>query len=149
PAFSTVAFASSFSLFVSDPARQIMADMAKTIKTTEIALRLKIFFIRWFFDGFAKYFVRLYFRADGSSKKSVVIPPEHKKNERMVGDIIFIFIEFLIHSTIPLGLLWIMIKIQKFDYNFPALLGSAFLAGGLDLIPHFGHMIAVPVLYFC
>jgi hypothetical protein len=58
-------------------------------------------------------------------------------------------IEFLIHGSILLVLLWIMIKLQKLDYHFLGLLGSAALAGGLDIIPQFGHMLAVPVLYFC
>src|SRR5438552_15821928 len=45
--------------------------------------------------------------------------------------------------------LWLMVKIQKFQYNFPGLLGSAALASALDMIPYFGHFLAVPVLYIC
>jgi hypothetical protein len=67
----------------------------------------------------------------------------------MSVNILVLAVEFLIHGTILLALLWIMIKLQKLDYNFPGLLGSAALAGGLDMIPHFGHMLAVPVLYLC
>jgi hypothetical protein len=67
----------------------------------------------------------------------------------MPFEILILGIEFLIHSVILLALLWIMIKLQKLDYNFLGLLGSAALAGALDMIPHFGHMLAVPVLYLC
>jgi hypothetical protein len=67
----------------------------------------------------------------------------------MAAEILFLFIEFLAHSVILFALLWVMIKFQKLNWNFLGLLGSAFLAGGLDMIPHFGHLIAVPVLYFC
>jgi hypothetical protein len=67
----------------------------------------------------------------------------------MLPEILILGIEFLIHSVILLLLLWIMIKLQKLDYNFLGLLGSAALAGALDMIPHFGHMLAVPVLYLC
>jgi hypothetical protein len=67
----------------------------------------------------------------------------------MLPEILILGVEFLIHSVILLALLWIMIKLQKLDYNFLGLLGSAALAGALDMIPHFGHMLAVPVLYLC
>jgi hypothetical protein len=67
----------------------------------------------------------------------------------MHPEILILGIEFLIHSVILFALLWIMIKLQKLDYNFLGLLGSAALAGALDMIPHFGHMLAVPVLYLC
>lgn len=46
------------------------------------------------------------------------------------------------------GLL-IMIKVQKFDFAWLPLIGSAALASALDLIPLAGHFIAVPVLYLC
>ncbi|MGA2243944.1 MAG: hypothetical protein ABSH48_03000 [Verrucomicrobiota bacterium] len=42
-----------------------------------------------------------------------------------------------------------MIKLQKLDYFFLGLLGSAALASALDLIPYAGHYLAVPVLYLC
>ena len=45
--------------------------------------------------------------------------------------------------------LWLLTKIQRFRYKFPALLGSAALATGLDMIPFVGHYLAVPVLLFC
>jgi hypothetical protein len=67
----------------------------------------------------------------------------------MSSSILILAIEFLIHGSILLALLWIMIKLQKLNYHFLGLLGSAALASGLDMIPHFGHMLAVPVLYFC
>ena len=67
----------------------------------------------------------------------------------MSSSILILAIEFLMHSTVLLVLLWIMIKLQNLDYNFPGLIGSAALGGGLDMIPHFGHYLAVPVLYLC
>jgi Tfp pilus assembly protein PilP len=39
-----------------------------------------------------------------------------------------------------------MIKIQKLNYHFLALLGAAALTSGLDMIPYVGHYLAVPVL---
>jgi len=60
-----------------------------------------------------------------------------------------LFMEFLIHSTLLTLFLWIMIKLQKLDHNWLGLIGSALLAGGLDMVPHYGHFIAVPVLYIC
>ena len=71
------------------------------------------------------------------------------KEKNMLPDILVLAIEFLIHGAILLALLWIMIKLQKLDYNFLGLLGSAALGSGLDMIPHFGHYLAVPVLYLC
>jgi hypothetical protein len=56
----------------------------------------------------------------------------------MSGILLPRLIEFAIQTAILLGLLWGMIKIQKldqrFEYNFPGLLGSAALATGLDQI---------------
>ncbi|MBU6410295.1 MAG: hypothetical protein KGR98_07900 [Verrucomicrobia bacterium] len=67
----------------------------------------------------------------------------------MIGELLFWSLAFLFHSIILLALLWIMIKLQKFEYNWPGLIGSAFLAGGLDLIPYAGHFAAVILLYLC
>jgi hypothetical protein len=67
----------------------------------------------------------------------------------MFANILILAIVFLINTGILLALLWIMIMLQKLDYHFLGLLGSAALASGLDMIPHFGHMLAVPALYFC
>lgn len=46
-------------------------------------------------------------------------------------------------------LLWIMVKLQKLDYSFFGLLGSAALASAFDMIPVCGHYLAVPILYLC
>jgi hypothetical protein len=45
--------------------------------------------------------------------------------------------------------LWVMIQIQKFQYELLPLIGAAFLAAALDMIPFVGHYMALPVLYFC
>jgi hypothetical protein len=67
----------------------------------------------------------------------------------MVSETVVLLIEFSAHAVLLTVMLWIMIKLQKLDYNFPGLIGSAVLGGGLDMIPYFGHALAVPVLYFC
>jgi len=67
----------------------------------------------------------------------------------MLPHIVVLAIEFFLHGAILLLLLWIMIKVQGLNYNFLGLLGSAALGSGLDMLPYFGHMLAVPVLYLC
>jgi hypothetical protein len=67
----------------------------------------------------------------------------------MLAQALVLAVEFLAHGAILLLLLWIMIKIQDLNYNFPGLLGSAALGSALDMIPYFGHSLAVPVLYLC
>jgi hypothetical protein len=42
-----------------------------------------------------------------------------------------------------------MVKLQQLNYFFLGLLGAATLASGLDMIPYFGHYLAVPILYLC
>ena len=68
----------------------------------------------------------------------------------MLAEFLFQFVEFAVRTAILLGLLWLMIKLQKldrkFDYKFSGLLGVAALASGLDMIPYVGHPLAVPVL---
>src|SRR2546423_14224552 len=58
-------------------------------------------------------------------------------------------IPFLIKTVFLVLALWIMVKIQRFQYHFLGLLGAATLASALDMIPYFGHFIALPVLYLC
>ncbi|HMP84751.1 MAG TPA: hypothetical protein PKA41_18820 [Verrucomicrobiota bacterium] len=45
--------------------------------------------------------------------------------------------------------LWFMLKVQKLQYNFLGLLGTAVLGSALDMIPLAGHYISVVALYFC
>jgi hypothetical protein len=56
---------------------------------------------------------------------------------------------FAIKTGFLLLALWIMVKIQKFQFHFWGLLGSAAAASALDMIPFVGHFIALPVLYIC
>jgi hypothetical protein len=42
-----------------------------------------------------------------------------------------------------------MVEVQKLNYSFTGLLGSAALASAFDMIPLFGHYLAVPTLYLC
>jgi hypothetical protein len=68
----------------------------------------------------------------------------------MLADFLFGFIGFALRTAILLGLLWLVVKLQKleqrFAYRFRGLFWVAVLAGGLDLIPHVGHYLVVPVL---
>jgi len=67
----------------------------------------------------------------------------------MASQIIGLLIVFFAHAVLLTVALWIMIKVQGLNYNFLGLIGSAALGGGLDMIPYFGHTLAVPALYFC
>jgi hypothetical protein len=67
----------------------------------------------------------------------------------MLVGVLILLIAFVARAAILATLLWIMIKIQKLQYNIPGLLASAALACGLDMIPHVGHYLAVPTLYIC
>jgi Tfp pilus assembly protein PilP len=67
----------------------------------------------------------------------------------MLMEILSYVIQFVLQTGFLLLALWAMIKIQKLDYNFLALVGTAALGSGLDMIPYFGHYIAVPALYIC
>lgn len=53
------------------------------------------------------------------------------------------------HWLVYTALLWIMIKIQKLNYNLPGLLGSSLLATALDQIPVVGIYLGFAVLVFC
>jgi hypothetical protein len=63
--------------------------------------------------------------------------------------ILLLAAKFLVNTVILSVLLFIMIKVQDLNYNFLGLIGSAALGSGLDMIPYFGHSLAVPVLYIC
>ena len=64
-------------------------------------------------------------------------------------DIIALVISYAARTVLLTLLLWIMVQLQKLNYSFLGLLGSAALASALDTIPYFGHYLAVPVLYLC
>jgi len=67
----------------------------------------------------------------------------------MIQEIVGYSVRYLVSTGFLLLALWLMVKIQKFQYNFLGLLGSAALAGGLDMIPYVGHYLALPTLYLC
>ena len=67
----------------------------------------------------------------------------------MIEQIIGISLHYGIQTAFLVAGLWIMIKIQKFDYNVLGLIGSAFLASGLDMIPYIGHYVSASVLLLC
>lgn len=58
-------------------------------------------------------------------------------------------IVFLFRFVALFAFLLILIKIQKLNFTWLPLIGSAALASALDMIPYVGHFIAVPVLLAC
>jgi hypothetical protein len=58
-------------------------------------------------------------------------------------------IEFVIQTAFLTLALWVLVKLQKFQFNFPGLVGSAALASIVDFIPFVGHYLAVSVLFLC
>jgi len=66
----------------------------------------------------------------------------------MNSEIVAFAIEFLVQAAFLLLALWIMLKLQKLEYNVPGLFGAAALASALDMIPYAGHPLAVGVLLF-
>jgi len=67
----------------------------------------------------------------------------------MTARILILVIEFTIQTVFLLSALWIMIKLQKLNYNFLGLLGAAVLASLLDMIPFVGHPLSVGALLLC
>jgi hypothetical protein len=67
----------------------------------------------------------------------------------MTGQILGLAIEFLIRSAFLGIALWVMIKIQKLEWDLLGLLLSTALGSGLDMIPIVGHYLAVPALWLC
>lgn len=67
----------------------------------------------------------------------------------MMAEIIYYLVAFLFHSALLMAVLWIMIKLQGFNYTFLGLLGTAAAGGALDMIPYVGHTFAVVTLYIC
>ena len=72
--------------------------------------------------------------------------PEHISTASLI---IGLAVWFLVRFVGLLGFLLMMIKIQKLEFFWPLLIGSALLASALDMIPLVGHFIAVPALYLC
>lgn len=66
-----------------------------------------------------------------------------------MGLYLTLLIGWAIRTVVLMVVLWIMIKLQKLDSFFLGLLGSAALGAALDMVPYFGHYLAVPVLYLC
>jgi hypothetical protein len=63
----------------------------------------------------------------------------------MILETLVLFIEFAVQTVFLFVALWIMIKIQKLDYNFPGLLGTAAIVSGLDraLDTVLGHFLGI------
>jgi hypothetical protein len=63
-----------------------------------------------------------------------------------------LLIHFAVQTVFLLAALWIMIKIQKLNYNFLGLLGAAALASAIKLIPlpfYIADILSCTVLLFC
>ncbi len=69
----------------------------------------------------------------------------------MLAEFLLRFIEFAVRTVVLLILLWVMVKLQRFnrkyEYRFLKLAGAAALASALDMVPYAGHFLAVPVLW--
>lgn len=72
--------------------------------------------------------------------------PNHNNMEYLVIGLAITFgFKFVVLSFF----LWMMIQIQKFQYELLPVIGSAFVAAGLDMIPLVGHYVACAFLYIC
>jgi hypothetical protein len=58
-------------------------------------------------------------------------------------------IEWAIQTVFLTIALWVLVKLQKFQFTFLGLLGSAAVASVFDLIPLVGHYLAVTALFLC
>src|SRR5262249_18158676 len=61
-------------------------------------------------------------------------------------------IHFAVETVFLVAALWIMIKVQKLNYNFLGLLGAAALASAIDLLPlpfRIADFISCTVLLLC
>jgi hypothetical protein len=78
------------------------------------------------------------------------MPPKTEKapKQRKIM-LIGLGIHFVIQTAFLTLALWIMVKLQKFQFNFPGLVASAAVATVFDLIPFVGHYLAVVVLFLC
>lgn len=69
----------------------------------------------------------------------------------MLAELLFQLIEFAARTAVLLGLLWMMIKLQRFkrkyEYRFLRLMLAAALASVLGMVPYAGPFLAVPVLW--
>ena len=63
----------------------------------------------------------------------------------MILQTLVLFIEFAVQTAFLFVVLWIMIKVQKLDYNFPGLLGTAAIVSGLDRVLDtvLGHFLGI------
>jgi hypothetical protein len=78
------------------------------------------------------------------------LPPKTEKapKQRKIM-LIGLGIHFVIQTAFLTLALWILVKLQKFQFNFPGLVASAAVATVFDLIPFVGHYLAVVVLFLC
>ena len=83
-----------------------------------------------FFAGNATLFLRVAFAPQTILTARTVF----NMNQQMLLTILLFLMKFGIQTVFLTVALWIMIKLQKLDYNFPGLLGSAILACAVDSI---------------
>jgi hypothetical protein len=72
--------------------------------------------------------------------------PDHINREWLT---IALPVTFGFRFVVLLVFLRIMIHFQKMNFTWLPLVGAAFLAAALDMVPLVGHYLAVPVLYLC
>jgi hypothetical protein len=69
----------------------------------------------------------------------------------MLAELLFELIEFAVRTVVLLGLLWGMIRLQRFnrkyEYRFIRLMLVAALASVLSMVPYAGPFLAFPVLW--
>lgn len=72
--------------------------------------------------------------------------PDHINREWLT---IALPVTFGFRFVVLLIFLRVMIQFQKMNFTWLPLVGAAFLAAALDMVPLVGHYLAVPVLYLC
>jgi len=74
-----------------------------------------------------------------------------RNNRSMLAGLLFELFEFAVLTAVLLGLLWVMIKLQRFnrkyEYRFSRLTLMAGLASALYLVPYAGPFLAFPILW--
>jgi hypothetical protein len=76
----------------------------------------------------------------------------YKQGFEMMAHMPFLLIAFTVQTVFLFAALWIMIKLQKLNYNFLGLLGAAALASAICLIPlpfRISKIISCGVLLLC
>jgi hypothetical protein len=86
-----------------------------------------------------------------AARKTLLFLAAPRKNKPMLAELLFELIEFAVRTVVLLGLLWVMIKLQRFnrkyEYRFLRLLLVAALASVWGMVPYAGPFLAIPILW--